>query len=159
MKNENFRKAVLQYGEMYIAELTKQLLLNNKKASGELIDSLDYKLIDTVDGILIDILASDYLKVVDKGLKPCRFPNVKKIIKWVDVRNIKPKNKKFKTNEDVGWAIAKSIDRKGIKPTNVLRKAKASLLANKKALATVVDAAEVDVKDLIKKSLKNFNNK
>ena len=35
MANPNFRQAVLDYGELYIAEITKQLLLNDKKATGD----------------------------------------------------------------------------------------------------------------------------
>lgn len=157
--NDNFKKAMLQYGEMYIESIIKQLLLNNKKATGELIDSLDYKLIETADGVIIDILSDKYLTIVDKGLRKGTFPNVSKIIKWAEVKNLKPKNKKYKTTSEVGWAIAKTIDRRGIKPTNILRKAKASLLANKKALQAVIDAGEIDVKDLIKQSLKNLNSK
>lgn len=154
---QNFRQAILDYGELFIAEITKQLLLNNKKATGDLIDSLDYRVIETADTIVLDILANPYLMVVDKGLKPGTFPNVDKIKKWVTTKRLKPKNKKYKTNADLAWAIAKQIDKRGIKPTNILKKAKASFLSNKAALNEVVDAANIDVKAMIKEALKNLN--
>lgn len=157
MADKNFKASILKYGEMFIEEITKQLLLNDKKATGSLIDSLDYRVIETADTIVLDILANDYLNIVDKGLKPGTFPNAGKIIKWAAARNIKPRNKRYKTNADVGWAIARTIQKKGIKPTNILKKAKASFLSNKKALQTVVDAAQIDVKQLIKEALKNLN--
>jgi len=159
MANPNFRQAVLDYGELYIEEITKQLLLNDKKATGDLIDSLDYRVIETANEITLDILANDYLNIVDKGLKPGTFPNVDNIIRWVDVKGVKSSNKAIKTNKQLGWAIAKSIEKNGIKPSNVLRKAKASLLQNKQALNNVVNAAAIDVKLLIKEAIKNLNDK
>jgi hypothetical protein len=155
--DKNFRKAVLDYGELFIQNIIKQILLNNKKASGDLIDSLDYRVIEIADTVVLEILANPYLTIVDKGLRPGHFPNVSRIIKWAEVRKLKPHNKKYKTTSDVGWAVAKSIDRKGIKPTHILRKAKASLMANKEALNKVVGAAQLDINDLIKQSIKNLN--
>ena len=158
MANENFRKAVLDYGELFIEEITKQLLLNDKVVTGDLINSLDYRVIETVDTITLEILANPYLTVVDKGLKKGTFPNVDNIIKWVNARGIKSTDKSMKTSTQLGWAIAKSIERNGIKPSNVIRKARNSFYANKQALNNVVNAAAIDVKQLIKEAIKNLNN-
>lgn len=158
MPNENFKAAILRYGEMFVEEITKQLLLNNKKATGILIDSLDYRVVETADTIVLEILANDYLKFVDKGRKPGTLPNVKAIQKWVDVKGITNRNGERRlTKNQIGWAIAKGIQKKGIKPTNVLKKAKASFLVNKTALNNVLHGAEVDVKNLIKDAIKNLN--
>lgn len=160
MTNENFKRAVLDFGELYITELTKQLLLNDKKATGALIDSLNYRLIETENTIILDILANPYLKTVDKGLKKGVLPNVNNIIKWINVRGIvATKNKNIKNSTQLGWAIAKTIEMQGIKPSNVLRKAKATLLQNKAALNGIVNGAAIDVKQLIKDALKNLNQK
>lgn len=158
MPNENLKRAILDLGDKYIIELTKQLLLNNKNATGELIDSLDYRAVETANGMILEILGSYYLKFVDKGLKPGIFPNVSAIQKWTSVRHLTGTTKtgKHLTNEQVGWAVATKIFKAGIKPSNVLRKAKASLFANKKALNDVVDGAKIDINKLIKDALKEL---
>ena len=159
--NPNFKQAVLDYGELYIAELTKQLILNDKKATGDLIDSLDCRVIETVDGLMLEILANPYLRYVDKGRKKGTLPNVLNIEKWIEQRGITPVSEKGKviTVEQLSWAIAKSIEKDGIPATNVTKKARASLLVNKEAINNVVNAARVDVKALIKEALKNLNDK
>jgi len=162
MDNENFKAAVLKYGEGYITEIAKQLLLNNKNATGLLLDSLDYRVIETADTIALEILANDYLYNVDKGRKPGSMPPVDNITKWVAARGINFKYKgRTLTQKQIGFAIAKSIQLKGIKPTNILKKAKASFLVNKAALNEVMNGAGIDVKKyvsgIISDAIKNLN--
>ena len=160
MASENFKQAFLDYGRAFIEEVIKQLVLNNKKATGELLDSLDYRIIESANEVVLDILANDYLKFVDKGRKAGTLPNVNRIVKWVEVKGISSKNdKRILSTQQLGWAIAKSIQKKGIKPTNVLQKAKATFFTNKANLQKVVDGATIDVKQLIKDAIKNLNDK
>ena len=65
--NENLKSALEQVGIDLVKELTKQLLNADKKASGNLIKSLDYKVVETVDGFILNLLAADYLNTVDQG--------------------------------------------------------------------------------------------
>ena len=159
--NPNFRQAVLDYGELYIAEITKQLLLNDKKATGDLIDSLDYKVTDSANEIVLEILANPYLYFVDKGIKKGGNVKLENVEQWIKARGITPEtiDGRVTTMEQLTFLIARKIQRDGVEPTNVLRKAKASLLVNKQALQNVVDAGKIDVKALIKEALKNLNEK
>jgi len=159
MKNDNFKKALIKYGDAYIDSIIKQLLLNDKKATGHLIDNLDYKVVEVANGFVLEIIADPYLVNVDKGRKPGKLPNVRKIQTWAAVRRISFKrNGKVLTNEQVGWAISKSIEKKGIKPAHIFKKAKANFLSNKKALNEIIDGAKLDLNQIIKDALKNFKN-
>ena len=55
LKNYYFKKAIEKFGEEYIKELTTQLLKAKKKATGELIQSLDYKLVEASNEIILRI--------------------------------------------------------------------------------------------------------
>jgi hypothetical protein len=127
--NENLKKALDTIGADVIKELTKQLIQQKKKSSGELIDSLDYNTIDVIDGIILNIMANDTLKYVDQGRrKGAKQPPVQGIIPWIKKNNIKIKG--VKSVEQTAFVIAKSISKKGIKPTKVIEKTKNNVMKN-----------------------------
>ena len=101
------------FGKDYIKVLTIMLKKAGKDASGALINSLDYRLVDEAGEIKIILEANDYLGYVDRGRKPGKYPNIKAISKWVSLRGI-PQSAVF--------PIAHKIFKFGIKPTNVIDK-------------------------------------
>lgn len=151
--NENLKAALNELGVDFIKELTKQLLSADKKATGQLINSLDYKVVEVFDELLLNILADDYLKFVDEGRKPGKMPPSKVFFRWIDARGIKFKNKKgkFISKESTAFLIARSIGRNGIKPTNVIRKTIDSVYSNK--IQLLEKAAAKDIEALIEKIL------
>lgn len=148
--------AIKEFGDEFVKELVRQIIQADKKATGNLIKSLNYKLVEASNEIILQILSADYLKYVDEGRKPGKMPPVKKIIKWAEVRKISYKPK-YKTIDQLGWAIAKSIEKKGIKPTNVIQKAKDKLLSNKSKIDKISRAGLLDVNELINKTLGNLS--
>jgi hypothetical protein len=150
---DNLEKALDEFGREFIKELTTQLLNADKKATGDLINSLDYQVVETIDGFMLNILSSPYLNYVDKGRKPGIAPPSSKFIKWIDARNIKWKDKKGKIipKESVAFLIARSIGRKGIKPTNVIQKTINNIFTNKQKI--LEQAAIKDIEALIEKIL------
>lgn len=145
-----FKTAIRKFGAEYVKELIRQLIAADKKATGQLIASLNYELVEASNEILIHIKSVDYMSVVNNGRRPgARMPPVDKIIKWAKVRNIKPIKGKYKTIDQVGWAIAKSIQKKGIKETKVIEKAQQSLLNNKKVVDDLGYAGLLDLNDLV----------
>lgn len=149
--NENLKKALDELGGELVKELTTQLLKADKKATGNLINSLDYQVVETIDGFFVNLLASDYLKYVDEGRKPGKMPPPLRFLKWIQVRNIKFKDKKGKIikPESTAFLIARSIGKKGIKPTDVIRKSIDSIYSNK--LKLIEQAAIEDIEALIEK--------
>ena len=72
--NDNLKIALDELGVDFINELTNQLLAADKKATGQLINSLNYKVVDVLDNLLLTISAEPYLKFIDEGRKPGKMP-------------------------------------------------------------------------------------
>jgi hypothetical protein len=118
-------KLLNQFGKDYVNVLV-YLLKNNtvpsraglpaypKVASGRLINSIDYRLKETAQGIQFQLLAESYLQYVDKGRKPGTYPPISAIRNWARIKGL-PKGAEY--------GIQKNIYKFGIKPTNVIRRA------------------------------------
>jgi hypothetical protein len=131
------KKLANEFGKDYVKIMVAVLKGNKpypKVASGSLINSINYRLQDTAQGINIILVANDYLKYVDQGRKPGTYPPIQAIKKWVAIKGI-PK--------EAAWAIRTNIYKFGIKPTNVIRKTKniieTSRNANRKYEQRMVD--------------------
>jgi len=120
------KKLLDQFGNDYVNTLTKELLRYNKKASGNLINSLDYRVVREAKKIQLIIQANDYLKYVDKGVSgterkfsgtpykyTTKMPPLSALSKWASLKGI-PQNNVY--------AVQRSIFKFGIKPTNVIQK-------------------------------------
>jgi len=121
----NIKEALNIFGDAYIQELSKQLLQLDKVASGKLLRSLDYKVIqDLEDNFKVIIIAQDYLKFIDSGRKAGKMPPPKSLLSWIEDRRIRFVNKNgkgFMKKEQTAFIIARSIGKKGIRPTNILK--------------------------------------
>jgi hypothetical protein len=110
------KKLANEFGKDYV-KIMVGLLKGNKPfakvASGSLINSINYRLQDTANGIQIILLANDYLQWVDKGRRPGTYPPIRAIQRWVAIKGMKP---------EAAWAIRQNIYKFGIKPTNVIKK-------------------------------------
>lgn len=123
------KKLANEFGKDYVKVMVS-LLKNNrpypKVASGSLINSINYRLQDTANGINVILLANDYLKYVDEGRKPSTNPRskppIQAIQRWVAIKGL-PK--------EAAWAIRNNIWRFGIKPTRVLAKTRFQLETNR----------------------------
>lgn len=131
------KKLANEFGRDYVKIMVALLRGNRpypKVASGSLINSINYRLQDTAQGINVVLLANDYLQYVDRGRKPGTYPPIQAIQRWVTIKGI-PK--------EAAWAIRKNIYKFGIKPTNVIRKTKniieTSRNANRKYEERMVD--------------------
>jgi hypothetical protein len=153
VKNDfnNLKEALNIFGDEYITELTKQLIQLDKVATGKLLRSLDYEVIEKVKGQFeIIIKAQDYLKYIDEGRRPGSPPPYKSILSWVEARRIKFTNKNgkgFLKNEQTAFIIRKSIGKKGIKKTNVLKKTLGNVLNLKSKI--IKDGVKLDLEQLV----------
>lgn len=145
----NLKAQLEALGREYVAELTKQLIAADKVASGSLISSLDYNVLQTVNGLLLEIVADDYLVYVDKGRRPGKRPPQKAIQKWIEQKGIKIKKQ---TPSQSAFIIARSIGKKGIKPTNVIKKTQDSIYNNIQTL--VNKGIQLDIDEYLKNIFK-----
>jgi hypothetical protein len=154
--NKNLLETLDKVGEDLVKTLVKNLLKADKKATGTLIRSVDYKLVEKANGIMIELLAADYLTNVDEGRKAgSKQPPLKSLDRWVIARKIAPRDKKgkFISRQSVKFLIARSIAKNGIKPTNVIQKTIDEVYSKKKTL--IEKAAIEDINALIDKILIN----
>jgi hypothetical protein len=107
-------KLANEFGKDYVKVMVALLKGNKpypKVASGSLVNSINYKLKDTAEGIQIQLYANDYLQYVDRGRRPGTYPPIRAIMKWASIKGL-PKQ--------AAWAIRQNIFKFGIKPTRVI---------------------------------------
>lgn len=134
----NLKPYMDAYGKALVAEIKKNIKEKNKIASRNLYQSLRYQVIESDDKYEIQIVSLSYLGNVDSGRKPGKMPPVDSIEKWLKDKKIKQKqntsqikglkSRGLKTQRQLAWAIAISIGKKGIKPSNVVSDAIDNLL-------------------------------
>ncbi len=145
LDNKNLKKQLDIIGVEAVGFLTKILAENGKRATGNLIQSLDYQVVKDVNGLMLKILASDYFKNVDEGRRPgSKPPPIKPIQSWVNHKGIKFKNM---SSEQTAFIIARSIGDKGIKPIHAKDKLISNILSNKVEILKY--AAGQDIQELL----------
>jgi hypothetical protein len=120
------KKLANEFGKDYVKVMVS-LLKNNrpyaKVASGSLVNSINYRLQETANGVNLVLLANDYITWVDRGRKPGTYPPIQAIQRWVAIKGI-PK--------EAAWAIRRNIFKFGIKPTRVIAKTRFEIETNRK---------------------------
>ena len=122
-------------GDDLILRVVKILEMNNKKATGELIDSFDYIIGQDKNGdFTIKLMAEFYWVYVNYGRRPGKFVPPDALLQWLRLKGIRPKTKIYKrepkerqSDEDrlkgLAYAINLKIFRKGIKALPFLEQA------------------------------------
>ena len=152
LETPNLKKQLEIIGVEAIGFITKILAENDKQVTGNLIRSLDFKIIRSVDGLLLELLAAPYFQYVDKGRKPGKRPPSGPIKKWVERKGIVIKGQ---NSSQTAFVIARSIGIKGIKPLNITNKLIDNIIKNKD---TIIKAGVVkDIEELINKIVTNLN--
>ncbi len=130
--NKNLLEALNVAGQVFAAGVIAELKKAKKTNTGKLVNSITFRVNQST--LSIEILGADYLKYVDKGRRPgATPPPVSKILPWV-----KSKKLKFgKSDLQTAFIVARSIGKKGIKPTNVINKAK---LTTRKQVSSLIAA-------------------
>ena len=155
-------KLLNQFGKDYVKVLVS-LLKNNtipsrpglpaypKVATGRLINSIDYRLRETAEGIQIQLLSENYLQYVDKGRKPGTYPPIAPLLRWARVKGLP---------EGAAYGAQKNIYKFGIKPTNVIRRAQLRIETFRQYQAIyekgVVDAIVKSIKKDVEAGSKGF---
>lgn len=144
--DHNLNNVLQSQGGKSVAFLKQILTENNKIATGNLINSLDYEVIKELNGMTLTILASDHFKYVDAGRRAgAKPPPVKAILPWVKLKNVFSPLKP----ESAAFIIARSIGVKGIKP--LYMKDKLLKMLNKNLTEIIKGATQKDIQELLDK--------
>jgi hypothetical protein len=142
VKWDNLKEALNLLGSEFTAELTNQLMTAGKDASGNLINSLSFEVLEDVKGLLLDVKAAYYLKFVDEGRAPGKYPNIGAIKEWVGQRGITMQNA---TEDQTAFVIARSIKENGIRPTNVIENTINIIMSTKADILKVAAREDVSI--------------
>lgn len=119
--------------EYIVDSLKKNLEKHDSIASRKLFQSIRFDIKIFGSSYIFQIMMEDYWKWVDEGRPPGKMPPIDKLSKWIaqkglpirsQVKGLKRKSKKSLSeqvksrNRQVAFLIARSIGKKGIKPTN-----------------------------------------
>lgn len=109
-------------GQFIINELAKELIKQDHSATGKLIASLDYRVVNSTVGQTLLVEMLDYGKYVNTGRKRgARKVPVKALVEWVKQKGIETNNKKAL---GIAFAIQKTIEKEGIPTVNSRKRGK-----------------------------------
>jgi hypothetical protein len=150
MKNDNLKKTLDEIGSDIVKEVVQELIRAGKKDTGNLVNSIEYNVLETVDGVLLKINAPEYLKYIDEGRRPnSKQPPISAIIPWVRRKGIVVQG--AKNERQSAFVIARAIGKNGIRPLNFLQPTIERVLKNKQEL--IRKMSEDDILNILNKIL------
>ena len=165
---ENVQKELNRFAKYVVTQSRSNLTRQKKNASKQLWQSIDYDLKVSKNSFQLEFLMEDYGIFQDKGVSgtekkyntPYKYTNKmpppSKMDKWIVKRNLKGvrgKDGKFISRKSLQFMIARSIYKKGIKPSLFFTKPfeKAFKNINK----DLIEAYRLDVQKLMETTIKN----
>ena len=124
MKWENLYNLLMEYGEIIRNKYQDNLIRNNRIASGNLLNSIDFDVNYDDRSIKLTLSLEDYWKYIEDDTKP-HWPPVDKIREWIRIKPVIPhsKNGKLPTESQLTYLIGRKISIEGTKGTKDLHNA------------------------------------
>jgi hypothetical protein len=133
MELKKTQEALEAFKKFVIQQARTRLSKNNKNISKKLYDSLDGIIKVTPNAIQVQFLMEEYGLYQDKGVSgtqkkyntpysyTSKMPPIKPLAEWAKTKNIRLRDEQGKYKKGnyntIGYLIARSIYRKGIKPS------------------------------------------
>lgn len=150
----NLQAVLEKYGEEVRNLYQDNLIRADKIATGALLNSVEFSVEQYGRRFDVVLTLADYWKWVEEGRKPGKMPPPSAILAWVLAKPVIPKpnaNGRIPTPQSLSWAIAKSIEKKGILPTPALKRASEDTFARMEQ-----DIADAFAKDVGENALLAF---
>lgn len=116
-------------GEFAVAlrnEYQDNLILHNRIASGDLLNSVEYVIDRDGYTYTISLMLKDYWYFVENGRKAGKMPPMDAILSWIKAKPVLPRPNakgKLPTPQQLAFLIARKIGEEGTEGTQDLRKA------------------------------------
>lgn len=125
IKWQNLQRVLGEFAQELSNRYQDNLIRDNKIASGNLLNSIDYKVQYDDRAIWVELHLEDYYKWVENGRGPGKFPPPDKIMEWIRVKPVIPDDRggKLPTEQQLAYLIGKKIAEEGIEPGNQLHNA------------------------------------
>ena len=165
---ENVQKELNRFAKYVVTQSRSNLTRQKKNASKQLWQSIDYDLKVSKNSFQLEFLMEDYGIFQDKGVSgtekkyntPYKYTNKmpppSKMDKWIVKRNLKgvrDKNGKFISRKSLQFMIARSIYKKGIKPSLFFTKPFEKAFKN--INEDLIEAYRLDVQKLMETTIKD----
>lgn len=146
-------------GRFLVEQLTLELIRQDHKASGKLIQGLGYHVLqDSTGWELVVTSQEDYAQYVELGRRQGKMPPVQVIIDWVRRKGLETGEKQI---VNAAWAISKGIAKNGTRAEfqginkrnfieNTINDTRRSV--NEQISAASVKNAEIIIRNIIKES-------
>ena len=149
MNFENIDAALNALIDEFQYAYASKLIDTNHTATGNL--ALNQKHYFVFDGryYRVYLQLEDYWKYLEYGTKP-HFPPVEKIAAWIRIKPVLPHPNakgKLPTQKQLAFLIARSISKKGTKPTNTLQQTIDEFQLSKKVKKLFMDAVKKQLVD------------
>lgn len=154
MEYKNLEQELIKVGEFIRDSYKEKLIAGGVYATGNLYNSIGYRLDITTTGIVLKFIALDYYIDIEEGRAPnSKMPPIDVIRKWMISRGIPDK-------PGTAFLIARSIGIKGIRPKPYFREVR---IQAEEYIPKIKAAIEADIKiyadnkftGIIKEQIKN----
>lgn len=165
---ENVQKELNRFAKYVVTQSRANLTRQKKNSSKKLWESIDYDLNVSKNSFQLEFLMEDYGLFQDKGVSgtekkyntPYKYTNKmpppSKMDKWIVRRNLKGvrgKDGKFISRKSLQFMIARSIYKKGIKPSLFFTRPFEKAFKN--INEDLIEAYKLDVENLLEYTIKN----
>jgi len=134
----------------FIVEIFKaEIKANNKVATGNLLDSIEYEVKFTPALIEVNVFGANYFKYIVTGRKAGRPSGgdgsfLRNLIQWVKAKGLETDNKRVVS---AAYAIREAIFKRGIPPVDLLKFAEQEI--EKKVTADLLEAINKDFERIL----------
>lgn len=158
IKFENLQRVLGEFAQELRNRYQDNLIRDNKIASGNLLNSIDYKVQYDDRAIWVELHLEDYYKWVENGRAPGKFPPPDKIMEWIRIKPIIPDDRggKLPTEQQLAFLIGRKIAEEGIEPGNQLHNAMDGIYPQFEE--KIDEAIALDINDAIEIIFSSFFN-
>lgn len=113
---KHLQEALAQYAQAIADQYKENLEISGRRASGELISSVNAKVSVDENEYAIELNLEDYWYYVENGRGPGKFPPPDKILQWIRMKPILPtplSNGKLPTEKQLAYLIGRKIANEG----------------------------------------------
>lgn len=118
----HLQKALADYAKAIRENYKESLDRDNRRATGQLITSVNTKIVNKGNKFEIDLNLEDYWKNIEYGTEP-HWPQVNNILEWIEVKQILPypdKNGNLPSEKQLAYLISRKISIEGTEGTHNL---------------------------------------
>ncbi len=146
---DNLQVVLEEYGQKVRNEYQDSLIRNNRIASGELLNSVEFRVLQDERSFSVVLDLASYWEYVESDTRP-HWPPVDAILKWIQVKPILPRpdsKGRIPSPKSLAFLIGRKISRKGTKGSHDLQQTIQDV--NAEYMTKIREAAVKDIENAL----------